>query len=148
MRFSQIIMRSIKRQTLVIMAALMIGAAGILWNGMAGAEGPSAVKPPVIKLTSQTIALPFGDRTFAGGEWAKAANTHCLLCHSRGMIDTQPPLPVATWQKEAEKMRSAYGCPLRDDQAAGIAQFISQQAASPVPPAGIAAAGSGSGSAK
>jgi len=126
----------------------MIGAASTLWNGVAAAEGPSAAKPPVIKLSSQTIALPFGDRTFAGGEWAKAANTHCLLCHSKGMIDTQPPLPLATWQKEVAKMRSAYGCPLRDDQAAGIAKFISQQTDSAVPAAGIGGASNGTGIAR
>jgi len=82
----------------------------------------------VIKLTSQKIALPLGDREFnlADGEEAKIANERCLLCHSKGMIDIQPPLSLETWKKEIAKMRSAYGCPLRDDQVDGIVKFISQ----------------------
>jgi len=48
------------------------------------------------------------------------------LCHSKGMIDIQPPLSLETWKKEIAKMRSAYGCPLRDDQVDGIVKFISQ----------------------
>jgi hypothetical protein len=104
---------------------LLIAAAIALCNRPADAA-PRRAKPPVIKLTSQTITLPFGDRSFQGGQWAKLANTHCLLCHSKGMIDTQPPLSSDTWKKEIIKMRSAYGCPLRDDQVDGLVKFISQ----------------------
>ena len=51
-------------------------------------------------------------------------STACL-CHSRGMIDTQPPLTLETWKKEVDKMRIAYGCPLRADQTDRVAEFIS-----------------------
>ncbi|MGH8337243.1 MAG: hypothetical protein ACRETL_10590 [Gammaproteobacteria bacterium] len=108
---------------LCVIALLMVAVVA-LSNEPANAA--SHTKPRVIKLTSQTITLPFGDRTFQGGEWAKLANTHCLLCHSKEMIDTQPPLSSDTWKKEINKMRSAYGCPLRDDQVDGLVKFISQ----------------------
>jgi len=87
------------------------------------AETPSGHR--TIDLTSQKITLPFGNKTFAGnGEEVTIVNEHCLLCHSRGMIDTQPPLTLENW-KEVDEMRSAYGCPLRADQTAPVAEFIS-----------------------
>lgn len=104
---------------------MLIVAVIPLFNEPANAVS-AHTKPAVIKLTSQTIALPFGDLTFEGGESAKLANTHCLLCHSKEMIDTQPPLSADTWKKEINKMRSAYGYPLRDDQVNGLVKFITQ----------------------
>jgi hypothetical protein len=44
------------------------------------------------------------------------------------MIDAQPPLTLDSWQKEIDKMRTAYGCPLRADQTAGVAEFMSHAA--------------------
>lgn len=113
-----------ERLSRLCVIALLMVAVVALYNEPANAV--SHTKPPVIKLTSQTISLPFGDRTFQGDQWAKLANTHCLLCHSMGMITTQPPLTPDTWKKEIDKMRSAYGCPLRDDQVDGLVKFISQ----------------------
>jgi hypothetical protein len=78
-----------------------------------------------IQLHSQNITtLPFGERQFSGGQWAEIANGRCLLCHSRGMIDTQPPMPLAAWKGEIAKMRSAYGCNMNDDEVDGLAQFM------------------------
>jgi len=111
---------SLRRSTV-----LLIVAAIVLCIPPANALSKRA-PGPVIKLTSQTITLPFGDRTFEGDRWAKVANTRCLLCHSKGMIDKQPPLSPDAWKKEILKMRSAYGCPLRDDQIDGLVNFISQ----------------------
>ncbi len=85
---------------------------------------PATGKYVITKLTSTKIALPFGDRVFSGGKWAKVTNTRCLMCHSKGMVTQQPPLTQAAWTKEVEKMRTVYGCPMRDDQVDGVAQFI------------------------
>jgi hypothetical protein len=41
------------------------------------------------------------------------------------LIDTQPPLTLESWKKEVDKMRSAYGCPLRAGQTAAVAGFTS-----------------------
>ena len=100
-----------------LLLALMLGFTATQ-DAVAHAQSAALpVRHRAIRLTSQKITLPFGDKTFAGaGETAKIANEHCLLCHSRAMIDTQPPLPLATWKKEIDKMRTAYGCPLRADE--------------------------------
>ncbi len=105
----------------------------IIAHGLAHAQSVAEpVRHHTIQLTSQKISMPFGNKTFAGvGEDAKIANEHCLLCHSRGMIDTQPPLTIDSWKKEVAKMRTAYGCPLRADQSDRVAEFIAHAASTP-----------------
>ena len=114
----------------IILTTFLIGLTATLAYGVALAQSPAAPgRQRAIQLTSQKITLPFGNKTFAGkGEEATIANEHCLLCHSRGMIDTQPPLTLESWKKEVDKMRTAYGCPLRADQIAGVAEFIAHAA--------------------
>lgn len=112
-----------------ILLAFLLGLTATLGNRVALAQNAVTPSPHrTIRLTSQKIDLPFGDKVFAGGKDAKLANSRCLLCHSRGMIDTQPRLTLDTWKKEIDKMRMAYGCPLRADQTAAVADFISHAA--------------------
>ena len=111
----------------IVLAAYLIGLTATLLRGVARAQSPATQgRHRAIQLTSQKIDLPFGNETFAGGDAANLANSHCLLCHSKDMIDAQPPLTLESWKKEIDKMRTAYGCPLRADQTAGIAKFVSQ----------------------
>ncbi len=116
----------------IILGAFLMGVSVTLAHALARAQSPtSAVRNSAIQLTSQKITLPFGRRVFAGGEAAKLANSRCLLCHSKDMIDAQPPLALETWKKEVDKMRTAYGCPLRAEQTDSIAKFISQASRAP-----------------
>lgn len=70
-------------------------------------------QPPPLVLESQKIELPRGNLKFEGSDpGARAATTYCVMCHSRGMIDSQPPLSRDAWKTEIHKMRSAYGCPV------------------------------------
>jgi hypothetical protein len=109
----------------IFLATFLISLSAPLAYGVALAQSSAAPgRHRVIQLTSQKVALPFGNQVFAGGDAAKLANSHCLLCHSKDMLDTQPPLSLETWKKEVDKMRTAYGCPLRADQTAGLAEFI------------------------
>jgi hypothetical protein len=116
-----------------ISVAIVIGLIAALAHGVARAQSAALpVRHRAIQLTSQKISVPFGNKTFAGTDKdAKIANEHCLLCHSRGMIDTQPPLTLETWKKEVAKMRTAFGCPLRADQSDRIAEFIAHAASTP-----------------
>lgn len=116
----------------IVLATFLVSLSAPLAHGVALAQSPAAPsRHRAIKLTSQKIALPFGNQVFAGGDVAQLANSHCLLCHSKGMIDTQPPLTVETWKKEVEKMRTAYGCPLDAEQTAGVAEFVLHAASAP-----------------
>ena len=117
--------RAVRAAFLLVLATML--AARIARAQSAAPEGPRRA----IRLTSQKIVLPFGTAAFAGGDRARLANSRCLLCHSKDMIDTQPPLALEVWKKEIDKMRTAYGCPLGVEQTAGIADFISQAAGAP-----------------
>jgi hypothetical protein len=124
-------MTQIRRR--IFLTTFLIGLIAMLAYGVALAQSPAAPSRHrtihTIQLTSKKITLPFGNKTFAGkGEDATIANEHCLLCHSRGMIDTQPQLTLESWKKEVDKMRTAYGCPLRADQTDGVAKFIAHAA--------------------
>jgi hypothetical protein len=120
----------IQIQHCISLVALLFGPAITFADSAAFAQdAPLPVRHHAIGLTSQKISVPFRNKTFPGaGEDAKIANEHCLLCHSKGMIDTQPPLTLETWKKEVNKMRIAYGCRLRADQSDRVAEFISHAA--------------------
>ena len=83
--------------------------------------------PPPIVLESQKIELPQGNLKFEGSEpGARAASTYCVMCHSRGMIDSQPPLSRDAWKTEIHKMRTAYGCPVSEGLDEELVDFLYQ----------------------
>jgi len=82
---------------------------------------------PKIVLKSQRIDLPRGNLKFPGdAPGARAASTYCVMCHSRGMIDAQPPLSRDQWEAEIHKMRSTYGCPLSEGMDEELVDFLFQ----------------------
>jgi hypothetical protein len=82
---------------------------------------------PTIMLKSQKIDLPRGNLKFPGEtSGARAASTYCVMCHSRGMIDAQPPLSREQWKTEVHKMRSNYGCPLSESLDDELVDFLFQ----------------------
>ncbi len=90
------------------------------------AKHPVIKTPGGIVLRSQRISLPAHGRQFSGGPQASVANTYCLMCHSGGMVMTQPPLTLPQWQAEVRKMIKTYGCPLPESDVDELAQFIAQ----------------------
>ena len=70
------------------------------------------------------VELPASDETFPPGIGAEIANSQCLICHSAGMVLTQPPLKKDEWRAEIMKMRSAYGAPIPDDQVEGLSEYL------------------------
>ncbi len=55
-----------------------------------------------IVLKSVRVQFPQSSRTFEGAGSAKT--TYCMICHSTGMIMTQPALSEAAWKAEVAKM--------------------------------------------
>ena len=53
-------------------------------------------------LHSVNVSFPNSDRTFPGGAEADTINNDCLICHSAGMVLTQPSLSRAGWQDVVE----------------------------------------------
>jgi len=82
--------------------------------------------PPIV-LESQKIELPQGNLKFEGSEHGvRAANTYCVMCHSRSMIDYQPSLSREAWKSEIHKMRTAYGCPVSGGLDEELVDFLYQ----------------------
>lgn len=120
-------------------------AAELALGVVALAAGATRAERPPIELKSEKITLPYGDRSFGTGAAARAANGRCLLCHSIGMIDTQPPLEMAVWKAEVEKMRSAFGCPLPAGEVDELVRFLYARNHAPAQPGRSAATGSAIG---
>ena len=70
------------------------------------------------------VALPENDEPFPPGIGADIAGSQCLICHSAGMVLTQPPLKKDEWRAEIMKMRSAYGAPIPDDQVVVLSEYL------------------------
>jgi cytochrome c553 len=75
-------------------------------------------------LKSVDVDLPFGDRVFPEGHGADAATSYCLVCHSAGMVLTQPAMPRSAWEAEVNKMRNAYKAPVPEDQVQTIVSYL------------------------
>ncbi|GEM_PF-782329 len=104
-----------------LMFGMVVAVACALMASRAECEDGLA---PGFKLKSQKIELPVEKQTFGTGPEADAANAHCLTCHSRGMIDTQPPMPLAVWKAEINKMRSAFGCSAPEELVDSLSKFF------------------------
>jgi len=72
------------------------------------------------------VALPENDEPFPPGIGADLAGSQCLICHSAGMVLTQPPLKKDEWRAEIMKMRSAYGAPIPEDQVDGLSEYLNK----------------------
>jgi mono/diheme cytochrome c family protein len=70
------------------------------------------------------VALPANDEPFPPGIGADIAGSQCLICHSAGMVLTQPPLKKDEWRAEIMKMRSGYGAPIPDDQVDALSEYL------------------------
>lgn len=77
-------------------------------------------------LTSVSVDMPFGDRTFPGGAAADAVNGNCLSCHSAGMVLNQPRLSRTEWQAEVDKMRQTYKAPIADEDVAKVVDYLAK----------------------
>ncbi len=72
--------------------------------------------PQDFTLKSAEITLPQESAVLP--PWAEAVAINCAACHSPEMILSQPRLDAATWQKEIDKMRTAYHASIdaKDDE--------------------------------
>jgi hypothetical protein len=108
----------------LVASILVLSAAAIALGGCL--KRSLITTPGGIVLRSQRISLPAHGREFSGGPQSSVANTYCLMCHSGGMVMTQPPMSVAQWQAELQKMIKIYACPLPQGDIDGLAPFIAQ----------------------
>ncbi|MDY0330893.1 MAG: cytochrome c [Thiomonas sp.] len=85
----------------------------------------TAAPAHALTLKTETVNRPSSTRVFPGdGPGAKAANSFCLMCHSAGMVMTQPDLSKSTWLAEVNKMKHVMKAPIPEDQVPVIAEYL------------------------
>jgi mono/diheme cytochrome c family protein len=105
-------------------AILSLACAVALWS-RARADPAAAKKDAALRpWTIVRVELPASNESFPPGIGADVANSQCLICHSAGMVLTQPPLKKDEWRTEIMKMRSTYGAPIPEDQVEGLAEYL------------------------
>ena len=105
--------------------AQRITARGLALAASAAVTLLLGVPAQAVTLKATSVTLPVSPRVFPGDTaGAKAANSYCLMCHSVGMVMTQPDLGKATWLVEVSKMKNAFKAPIPEAQVAVIADYI------------------------
>jgi mono/diheme cytochrome c family protein len=109
----------------VISAVLLLFVIGIAWWNSAKAASPSDQQGAASRQWAIVrVELPASEEPFPPGVGADIATSQCQICHSAGMVLTQPPLTKGEWRAEIMKMRSAYGAPIPDDQVDGLSEYL------------------------
>ena len=88
------------------------------------APAPSIVANGGVTLNSVDLNFPRSDRTFPGGAGADTINNACLICHSAGMVLTQPSLSRAGWQDVVRQMRTAFKAPFAAEDEPAIVDYL------------------------
>jgi cytochrome c5 len=89
--------------------------------------GLAVVGLPAQALTFHTESqqLPESHRVFPGNDaGANAANGSCLMCHSAGMVMTQPRLSSDAWRAEVNKMRNTFKAPIPEDKVETLVKYL------------------------
>jgi cytochrome c5 len=116
----------ITRLVAVLFSVAMLSlACGVAWWSSARADSGTGKKDVASRQWAIVrVELPANDAPFPPGIGADIATSQCLICHSAGMVLTQPPLKKDEWRAEIMKMRSAYGAPIPDDQVDGLSEYL------------------------
>jgi mono/diheme cytochrome c family protein len=105
--------------------ALLSLACGVAWWSSARADTTSSKKEVATRRWATVrVELPTSDESFPPGAGADIASSQCLICHSAGMVLTQPPLRKDEWRAEITKMRTAYGAPIPEEQVDGLLEYL------------------------
>jgi mono/diheme cytochrome c family protein len=104
--------------------ATLCVAGGVAWWGSAQADSAGKKDVAARQWAIVRVELPASDESFPAGVGADIASSQCLICHSAGMVLTQPPLKKDEWRAEIAKMRTVYGAPIAEDQVDGLAEYL------------------------
>ena len=72
----------------------------VAWLGSANADTAGRKDMPSRQWPIVKVELPASDESFPPGIGADIASSQCLICHSAGMVLTQPPLKKDEWRAE------------------------------------------------
>ncbi|MFC4528668.1 cytochrome c [Dyella halodurans] len=95
----------------------------LLALGMDMASAQERTAPMAIH--SVSVQLPAGLAEFPPGPGVDVAGK-CLICHSADMVLKQPLMSEAAWKGVINKMRSAYGAPITDDDVNVLTAYMAR----------------------
>ena len=105
--------------------AMFFLTCGVGWWSSARADSATGKKDVALPQRAIVkVELPANDASFPPGIGADIATSQCLICHSAGMVLTQPPLKKDEWRAEIMKMRSSYGAPIPEDQVDRLSEYL------------------------
>jgi cytochrome c5 len=111
--------------SLLFSVAILSLACGVAWWSSARADSATGEKDAAPRQWAIVrVEFPASKETFPPGIGADIASSQCLICHSAGMVLTQPPLKKDEWRAEIMKMRSSYGAPIPEDQVDGLSEYL------------------------
>jgi mono/diheme cytochrome c family protein len=120
---------NLRNVALIWVVPILLGialATGLAWPHAAdstAAVGETA-GGPVQRWAKVSVEVPTSHTAFPAGNGAEIASGQCLICHSAGMVLRQPPLTLAEWTAEINKMRNSFGAPLPADQVGVLARYL------------------------
>jgi cytochrome c5 len=83
----------------------------------------AATKTSAVVWKSESVDLPYPGPHFSG-QGAELLNPSCSTCHSSGLVEGQPWLPLATWKAEVLKMKNVFHAPVQDKDVDALAQIL------------------------
>jgi cytochrome c5 len=104
-----------------LLVSLVSAPLCVAWLGSANAD---AARQKDVPQKVVRVDLPDDDEFFPSGVGSDIASSQCEICHSAGMVLTQPPLKKNEWRAEIVKMRTAYGAPIPEDQVDALAEYL------------------------
>lgn len=88
------------------------------------APAASSVTGGGMTLHSVDLNFPRSQRIFPGDSEADAINNDCLICHSAGMVLTQPSLSRAGWKGLVDQMHDAFKAPFATKDEPAIVDYL------------------------
>jgi cytochrome c5 len=85
---------------------------------------PLALAKNVPALKTVNVTFPNSTRSLPAGPGQETAENNCLICHSAGMIMTQPRMPKTAWAAEVAKMRNVYKAPVDEKDVPAIVDYL------------------------
>jgi LSD1 subclass zinc finger protein len=100
--------------------ALVIALAGILSLTLFTGAAPTTKPAEDV----HAITLPQFDADLPPGPNRNVVMIRCAVCHTTHYILNQPAFSQKVWTAEVAKMRTSYGAPMSDDEAAKIVDYL------------------------
>ena len=76
---------------------------------------------------STSFVFPSDPFSYQPGPGSSIASSYCGMCHSAEYVYMQPPHSKEQWADIVHKMKSAFGCPIPEDQIPTLVTYLVSQ---------------------